>query len=64
MLLPLDSGLADGWTEEDVARRWSRLFPPKEEKDQGEQGLEVWIAAKAADGEWVIRAGQRLASLS
>jgi len=64
LLLRLESVRANGWTDEDIARRSSRLFPPKEEEDLGEQGLEAWIAARVADDQWVTRARQRLASLS
>ncbi|MBC8357168.1 MAG: transposase [Planctomycetes bacterium] len=64
LLLRLDSEASKGWSAEDVARRWSVLFPPKEEKGQGDEAIKLWVAQRAQDAEWIEKARGRLASLS
>jgi hypothetical protein len=31
LLVRLDPALAAGWSDEDVVRRWGRLFPPRDQ---------------------------------
>jgi len=38
VLVRLDPAVAGGWSDEDVVRRWGRLFPPR---DQARQPLPV-----------------------
>jgi hypothetical protein len=64
VLVRLDPDAAKGWSDEDVARRWGRLFPPR---DRNRQPLEVsaeWVASKLKTPGWVASARQRLQSLS
>jgi len=34
VLVRLDLQVAAGWSDEDVVRRWGRLFPPRDQKRQ------------------------------
>src|SRR4051812_12717553 len=34
LLVRLDAELVKGWSDEDVVRRWGRLFPPRDRKRQ------------------------------
>jgi len=34
VLVRLDPQVAAGWSDEDVVRRWGRLFPPRDQKRQ------------------------------
>ena len=34
ILLRLDPELAAGWSDEDVVRRWAKLYPPRDNKRQ------------------------------
>jgi hypothetical protein len=47
VLARLDSGGGHGWSDEEVLRRWGRLFPPS---DRSRQPLPV-------SSEWIARAG-------
>jgi hypothetical protein len=35
----LDPGVAQGWSDEEVVRRWGRLFPPPGESREPQVGL-------------------------
>ena len=63
VLLRLDPKRAEGWSDEEVVRRWARLFPPRDKKGQPLPAVQQWIEQKLADGEWVARARQRLCTL-
>ena len=43
ILLRLDPEIAAGWSDEDVVRRWGRLFPPRDNKRQPLPVSEQWI---------------------
>jgi hypothetical protein len=64
VLVRLDPNVVQGWTAEDVIRRWGRLFPPR---DKARQALPVsgdWLQGHLMNVPWVERARQRLQSLS
>jgi len=64
VLLRLDPDVAQAWSDEEVVRRWGRLFPPR---DKNRQPLDVsneWVQARLNDAPWVARARLRLQSLS
>lgn len=64
VLVRLDPDTAKPWSDEEVVRRWGRLFPPR---DRNRQPLAVsaeWVAARLKTPEWVATARQRLQSLS
>ena len=51
------------WTGEDVVRRWARLFPPRAADRQPVKVTDEWVARKAADEKFVLKARARLADL-
>jgi REP element-mobilizing transposase RayT len=64
LLVRLDPETAKHWSDEEVVRRWGRLFPPR---DRARKPLAVsknWIESRLNDVEWVARARERLQSLS
>ena len=64
VLVRLDPDVANGWSDEEVVRRWGRLFPPR---DKSRQPLPVSerLGSMAAQGRrWVAKARGRLQSLS
>jgi REP element-mobilizing transposase RayT len=64
LLIRLDPDGAAAWSDEEVVRRWGRLFPPR---DQARRPLEVsgdWLRGHLQNAAWVARARQRLQSLS
>jgi len=64
VLVRLDPGIASGWSDEEVVRRWGRLFPPR---DRSRQPLPVsnnWVAWRLKDAGWLARARERLQSRS
>jgi hypothetical protein len=64
LLVRLDPDVATAWSDEEVVRRWGRLFPPR---DKARRPLEVsddWVRGHLLNPAWVARARQRLASLS
>jgi REP element-mobilizing transposase RayT len=64
VLVRLDPQRAGAWSDEEVVRRWGRLFPPR---DQARQPLEVsqaWVEGRLKDEGWVATARLRLQSLS
>jgi hypothetical protein len=62
VLVRLDPENAKAWSAEEVARRWARLFPPKDRRRQP-AAVESWIAERLKDGAWVARTRERLTSL-
>ena len=63
LLLRLDSAAAAAWSDEEIARRWVRLFPLPGDEEVVAQATEEWVQQKSADADWVTRARQRLNSL-
>ncbi len=64
VLLRLDPDVANGWSDEEVVRRWGQLFPPR---DQSRQPLPVrddWVRRCLKDRRTVKTLRQRLQSLS
>ncbi len=64
VLARLDPEIAAGWSDEDVVRRWAKLFPPRDKNRQALPVLDDWIAARLNEPDWVAEARQRLVSLS
>jgi len=60
----LDPDVARGWSDEDVVRRWGRLFPPRDKARQVAPISEEWVQARLKDARWVATARERLQSLS
>jgi hypothetical protein len=64
VLVRLDPEVAAGWSDEEVVRRWGRLFPPRDKKRQPMPVSEVWVQDRLKQPEWVSTARARLQSLS
>jgi REP element-mobilizing transposase RayT len=64
VLVRLDPVLAQGWSDEDVVRRWGRLFPPRDKARRPLTVSDEWVQWRLKDVPWVKRARQRLQSLS
>ena len=63
VLLRLNPALAAGWSDEDIVRRWAKLFPPRDKTGKVLAVGEGWIAARRDDAAWVAKARQRLCDL-
>ena len=64
VLVRLDPALAQGWSDEDVVRRWGRLFPPRDKSRRAVAVSDDWVQWRLKDARWVAQARQRLQSLS
>ncbi len=58
LLVRLDPDVAQGWSDsdEDVVRRWGRLFPPRDKARQVAPVSEEWVQARLKDARWVATA--------
>jgi len=64
VLLRLDSAKANGWSDEEVARRWYGLFPLRDVTGRALAITGAWIAHFTGDKAWVTQIRKRLADLS
>jgi len=64
LLVRLDPDVARGWSDEDVVRRWGRLFLPRDKVRQVAPVSDEWVQARLKDARWVATARERLQSLS
>ena len=64
VLVRLDPEVAQGWSDEDVVRRWGRLFPPRDKSRRPLPVSDDWVQGRLQDAAWVAQARQRLQSLS
>ena len=64
LLVRLDPDVALGWSDEDVVRRWGRLFPPRDKARQVVPVSDEWVQVRLKDARWVATARERLQSLS
>jgi REP element-mobilizing transposase RayT len=64
LLVRLDPALAQAWTDEEVVRRWARLFPPRDKAREPLAVSEDWVQARLNEDGWVAKARARLQSLS
>lgn len=51
------------WTDDYVVRKWARLFPPRSADRKLIKVTDEWVAQKAADEQFVLKARARLADL-
>jgi hypothetical protein len=63
VLVRLDPDVAQAWSDEEVVRRWGRLFPPRDKSRNPISVTEQWVQWRRADTEWVAAARQRLQNL-
>ena len=64
VLVRLDPDTASGWSDEEVVRRWGRLFPPRDKSRQPLPVSKAWVEWRLQDAHWVAKARERLQSLS
>jgi REP element-mobilizing transposase RayT len=64
VLVRLDPEVATVWSDEEVVRRWGRLFPPRDKSRQPLPVSDDWVAWRLKDAAWLVKARQRLQSLS
>jgi REP element-mobilizing transposase RayT len=64
VLLRLDPDAARAWSNEEVVRRWGRLFPPRDRSGQPLPTPEDWVQGKLKDLPWVAKTRERLQSIS
>ena len=63
VVLQLNDEVAAGWSDEEVVRRWGRLFPPRGKDRQPLPVTGVWVKDRLKDAGWVAETRQRLNSL-
>ena len=64
LLLRLDPEASDVWSDEEVVRRWGRLFPPRDKSRQTLPVSNDWVHSRLKDADWVEKTRTRLQSLS
>ena len=64
VLVRLDPDVATSWSDEEVVRRWGRLFPPRDKSRQPLPVSHEWIEWRLKDARWVATVRERLQSLS
>ena len=64
VLLRLDPDVAQSWSDEEVTRRWGRLFPPRDKSRQPLPVTEAWVQDRLKDVPWVAETRERLQSIS
>jgi REP element-mobilizing transposase RayT len=64
LLIRLDPDGTAAWSDEEVVRRWGRLFPPRDKARRPVEVSDEWIRGHLTNAAWLTRARQRLQSLS
>jgi hypothetical protein len=64
LLVRLDPEVAGGWSDEEVVRRWGRLFPPRDKARQPLPVSKDWVKWRLQDPAWVAKTRDRLKCLS
>ena len=64
VLARLDPDVAAAWSDEEVVRRWGRLFPARDKSGQPIPVSSAWVEWRLKDAAWVAKARERLQSLS
>jgi REP element-mobilizing transposase RayT len=64
LLVRLDPKVAAQWSDEEVVRRWGRLFPPRDKERKPLPLSKEWVKSRLDDAVWVAKTRGRLASLS
>jgi REP element-mobilizing transposase RayT len=64
LLVRLDPDVAAGWSDEEIVRRWGRLFPPRDKSRRAIPVSDDWVQWRLKDTVWVATARARLQSLS
>jgi len=66
LLLRLDPGVVQAWSDEDVVRRWFKLFPPRgsDRRPLTVAKVKELVAKRLEDAKWLVQTRQRLGSMS
>ncbi len=64
VLARLDPDAAAGWSDENVVRRWVRLYPPRDKTRRVLPVSDLWVQDRLGHPAWVATARQQLKSLS
>ena len=64
LLVRLDPEAAAAWSDEQVVRRWGRLFPPRDRLRRPLPVSDEWVQEQLKNAAWVATARERLRSLS
>src|SRR5208337_1459077 len=64
LLVRLDPEAAAAWSDEEVVRRWGRLFPPRDRLRRPLPVSDEWVKGNSRTPAWVATARERLRSLS
>ncbi len=56
LLVRLDLDAARAWSDDEVVRRWGRLFPPRDKSRQPMPVTEHWFQWRLTDPVWVATA--------
>ena len=64
LLVRLDPEAAATWSDEEVVRRWGRLFPPRDRLRRPLPVSDEWVQGQLKNAAWVATARERLRSLS
>ncbi len=54
LLVRLDPDVAAAWSDEEVVRRWGRLFPPRDKSRKPLPVSNVWVEWRLKDAAWVV----------
>src|ERR1700721_1987506 len=60
LLVRLDPAAAKTWPDEDVVRRWGKLFAPRDKSRKPLPVSKDWIEMRLKDARWVAAARERL----
>ena len=63
VLLRLGPETAVEWSDEDVVRRWAKLFPPRGKNRKPLRVTRAWVEQRLADQEFVAKCRARLSDL-
>ncbi len=64
VLVRLDPDVARSWSDEEVVRRWGRLFPPRDKSGEALPVPEAWVKWRLEDAKWMATIRGRLQSIS
>jgi REP element-mobilizing transposase RayT len=64
VLVRLDPEVGEAWSDDEVVRRWGRLFPPRDKARKPLAVSSTWVEDRLKHPDWVATARARLQSLS
>jgi REP element-mobilizing transposase RayT len=64
LLVRLDPEVAANWSDDEVVRRWGRLYPPRDRSRRPLPISEEWVQGRLKDIPWVAKTRERLSSIS